>query len=534
MIQQDSRFNANRAWVPLVSVIVCGFLFALSANRAFSQTDSNNQLTIKRPKSIDDATWQRLVSGHEKEKQTFVDLLRSLDSSRVDYTKDSIQDVIRKQEAVRRLLSEFRSETVRDMAKVDLVLNYVFMRNETSPRLKGRVINVGPDESITSLNEALNQAQLGDCIRLGKGVFEMGDNRGLRRAADVPTDIAIIGEGRDATEIKMGRSGQIANAIRWRISNATIDCGDNEVVYLRSGGSFEFRNCKIYNYNSGAGGSNAIGGSNSALVVEDSEMEGDSGRSSGRGGGDAFDLRGSSLLYVRKAHFEENDEVIRATFPCVFDRCTAKGTGRNSNQLSPYSSGTVLLKENQIPLRQGNNVIEFKYDVDAPSFVDLALGKREKLDARSEQIVNTLQLKRHPAYWIGLMRHSDPEVRALAGEHIEKILPVEVKAPKTEVAVANEEIKLALEQLDDSKFEVRKAAAKRLEQFGSLARAALEKAAKSGTVEQRKAAKRIVAQLNMDPDLAVDMECGRLLNWYEHHRSKLKWNKSVGKYELAN
>lgn len=533
MNQYDFRKRITYlAWVSFASMIVSGIFSVLNPSQALSQTVSKNILTIQRPESIDDATWQRLVSGFENEKQGFVYLLRSLDSNRIDYTKDSMLEVIQKQDAIRRLLSGFQTKTVRDMVQFDLVLNYVFMRNETSPRLTGRVIDVGQTEKVKSLGEALAQAKAGDCIRLGKGVFEIGDNRKFRRATDVPTDIAIIGQGRDATEIKMGRSGEIGTAVRWRISNATIDCGDSEVIYLRSGGSFEFLNCKIFNYNSGAGGSNAIGGSNVALVVENTEMEGDTGRSSGSGGGDAFDLRGPNLLYVRKVHFVENSEVIRATFPCIFDRSTAKGTNRNGNRIYPYSGGTVLLKDNQVPIHQANNVSEFKYSVDDPKFVNFAIGNREKLDARSALIVKALQLKRHPAYWIGLLRHTDVEIRTLAAEHVETILPVKVKTLKSEAVVSNEEIELAIKQLDDSEYEVRNAAAKRLERFGKSALRSLEEAAKSGGVEQRKTAKQIIEQLSVDPNLAADIECGRLLNWYEKNRAKLNWNDAAGKYQL--
>ncbi len=71
----------------------------------------------------------------------------------------------------------------------------------------------------------------------------------------------------------------------------------------------------------------------------------------------------------------------------------------------------------------------------------------------------------------------------MAGEHVEAILPVKVKTLKPEAVVPNEEIELAIKQLDDSEFEVRNTAAKRLEQFGKLALGALEEAAKSGSVE---------------------------------------------------
>jgi hypothetical protein len=204
----------NRVWGSLVSMMMGGVLSSLAPTHALSQTTPNDELTIERPESIDHATWQRLVSGFKKEKQEFVDALQSIDSNRIDYTKDSMTEVIQKQEKLRRLLNKHQVETVRDMARTDLMINYVFMRNETSPRLTGRVIEVGPEEDTTSLDEAIKKARKGDCIRLGKGVFELNDRRRQRQWNKVPTDIAIIGQDRDATEIKMGRGTEIQEAVR--------------------------------------------------------------------------------------------------------------------------------------------------------------------------------------------------------------------------------------------------------------------------------------------------------------------------------
>ena len=510
-------------------LILSGLLVFLS-NENFAQTNSEDSLTISRPDSIDEATWERLRTDFEKEKQGFVEVLRLLDANRIDYTRDSMNEVIEKQTALRRPLGEFQSRIIREMAQVDLMLNYVFMRNETSPRLTGDIIDVGPEEKIKTLSQALAQVKSGDCIRLGNGEFAFGDSGLFPRQAEVPSDIAIVGSGRGETEMKFGRSSQIESAVRWRISNVSINCGDNEVAYLRSGGSIEFRNCLIFNYNSGAGGSNAIGGSNVAIVVENSEMEGDTGRSSGRGGGDAFDLRGPNLLYARKVHFVENDEIIRASFPSVFDRCISKTTGRNQNRLSLYSNGT-LLRDNQL-VPHGSSGSEFQHDVDDLPFVNLVLGNREKLDARSEQIVETLQLKRHPAYWIGLLRHSNSEIRELAANHVEEILPVTVKRsePKTDLPV--EEVDLAIEQLDDANFGVRQKAMDRLEQMGNQAQAAIGEVAKSGSMEQRMRAKQLLKKLSIDSNLANDIECGRLLNWYVENRDKLIWNESAAKYQI--
>jgi len=507
--------------------ILSGLLVLLSS-QTFAQMSSNDALKIARPDSIDDATWKRLLTDFENEKQEFVELLRLLDENRVDYTKDSMLEVMGKQKVLRRKLSDFRENVVSEMAQVYLMSNYVFMRNETSPRLTGHIIDVGQEEKITTLSEALALAKSGDCIRLGKGIFAIGDrNRLFPRGGHVPTDIAIIGKGRDETELKFGRRGEIETAVRWRISNVSINCGDSEVAYLRSGGSIEFCDCLISNYNSGAGGSNAIGGSDVTIVVENSEMEGDSGRSSGRGGGNAFDLRGPNFLYAREVDFVANSEIIRANFPCVFDRCTTEAAGRDINILS----GDALIRDSQIPRRGAG--LEFQHEADDLKFVNLALGNRDKLDARSEKIVKTLQLKRHPTYWIGLLRHSNKQIRTLATKHVEAILPVTVERSAPKKAIPEEEVKQAINQLDDDDFAVREKGMARLEQMGDLAQSAIEEVAQSGSKEQRARAKQLLKKLSIDPRLADDIECGRLLNWYEQNRAKLIWNDTAASYQFA-
>ena len=216
-------------------VAILSGLLILFSNQALAQESSNDVLTIDRPDSIDDATWQRLLTEFENEKQGFVELLRLLDVNRIDYTKDSMLEVMAKQKEMRLTLGDFQEKTISEMAQVNLMHNYVFMRNETSPRLTGNVIDVGQEEKIRTLGQALALAKSGDCIRLGKGTFPIGDrNQVFPRGGTVPTDIAIIGKGRGETELKLGRRGQIETAVRWRISNVSINCGDNEVAYLRS------------------------------------------------------------------------------------------------------------------------------------------------------------------------------------------------------------------------------------------------------------------------------------------------------------
>ena len=144
-------------------------------------------------------------------------------------------------------------------------------------------------------------------------------------------------------------------------------------------------------------------------------------------------------------------------------------------------------------------------------------------------------MKRHPAYWIGLLRHSDKQIRAVASKHVEKILPVTVKrpAPKKAVPEEEEEVRQAINQLDDDEFAVREKAMARLEQMGDLARSAIEEVTESGSAEQRMRAKQLLKKLSINPRMADDIECGRLLNWYEKNRAELKWNDTAARYQFA-
>jgi len=37
----------------------------------------------------------------------------------------------------------------------------------------------------------------------------------------------------------------------------------------------------------------------------------------------------------------------------------------------------------------------------------------------------------------------------------------------------------------------------------------------------------------LDSNLAADIECGRLLNWFDENEAKLSWNDAAGKYQLG-
>ena len=121
----------------------------------------------------------------------------------------------------------------------------------------------------------------------------------------------------------------------------------------------------------------------------------------------------------------------------------------------------------------------------------------------------------------------------LATKHVEEILPVNVERSAPIKTGREEEVKQAIKQLDDEDFAVREKGMARLEQMGHLAQSVIEEVAESGSAEQRMRAKQLLKKLSINPRMADDIECGRLLNWYDKNRAKLKWNESAARYQFA-
>lgn len=514
----------------LLQVAIAVFAFFLMPHQStFALPQDNAKLEITRPEGIDDVTWNAMVTGFEKQKADFANVLQQLHLNRIDYPRERMQTVIEKQEVISRLLNSFRERTVRELAETNMMTNYVFVRNETSPRLTGNTIRVGPQRKIKTIAAAIAMAKQGDTICVDSGSYDFFEARNFRNG--LPSDIAIVGVGLSSTTIKLSRSGTLDKALRWRFSGLKIDCGDNEIVYLREGGSVEFLQCLICGYNSGAGGSNAIGGSDTIMLVQDSIFEGDSGRSSGGSGGSAFDLRGQNFLYVRNTKFESNSEILRASFPCVFDQCKAvEGAGRwgGKNQLSVYSKGAVMVRNNELA-DDRNSFVEFKYCVDQPEFCDLVLGKSKTLDPRSDGIVDLLKLKTHPRYWIGMLRSPDPNIQKLSVQQIESLLPIKVNLVG-ERESNDEVIAKLVKQLDSQKFQDREAASKELLEIGKAAKPELERVLADGSIEQKQAANKLLEFIGISREQLMDVECGRLLNWLDKNEKNLNWDKEAEAY----
>ncbi|HRX87703.1 MAG TPA: hypothetical protein P5572_21970, partial [Phycisphaerae bacterium] len=408
--------------------------------------------------------------------QTSTDSLQQiLVNNRVDFGSDSLTDIMVKRAAIVAALQEYQEAVIHHFVDPQLFsADYVQYLNATAPRLTGRVIEVGPNKEYTSLALARNAIKPGDTIRLTAGTFALGPNRG--RDATRWADIAIIGAGPELTTL----TGQVESALRLRLQNLRLQCDDDEFVDLRNGGSLHLRDCVISGYNSGAGGSNAVYGSGCIMLVERCTFEGRSGRVADRHNGDALDLRGFCFLYVRQSQFVDNQEIIRATFPCVFDACTSRTTeDRRSHGIMPYPTGFVLLRDNQATLSSTQRTGQFVPATDDLEFLRLVLGAPSHAGKVAQNMSERLALYRNLPYWIGLLRHENADVRSAAADQIKKL--------------TGQVVDLAADNQPDHD-----------------------------------------AAASLNPPLAAEASATRMMQWYDAHRDTLVWDEAAGAYRTSD
>ncbi len=401
-----------------------------------------------------------------------------LRQNRVDPARDGMLDILTKKQNVRQAVSDASTAVVTSAFDLSAVMRHVVtLRNDTHPRLSGRVIHVGPDQVIQTLRGALLAAAPGDLILLDEGEYELGmERRGPYR--DVPQDVAIVGLGPERTTL-LGTT--VGSAPRTLLEGLRIECRNSPITDFRSNGAFMLRNCRITGYNSGAGGSNALSASGgSILFIERCIFDGWPGRSTDGGrlssGGVAFDLRGDFALFVRHSQFLDNFGIVHATGPVVFDGCINLNREGRSQGISPHPVGLTLVRENRVEIHNPNSaaVREFTIATDDPPFVEFVAGRAAAPSAEARDLAAALQLERSLPYWIGLIRHEDASVRAIAVERVRALAGV---------TVADAEPNAPNESLRD---------------LGAIFRA--------------------------------EVEAGRLLNWWDSVRARLKWDDAAGVY----
>ena len=246
--------------------------------------------------------------------------------------------------------------------------------------------------------------------------------------------------------------------------------------------------------------------------------------------------------YIRTTRFIDNhDLMIPSNAALVLDRCRFE---KRNMQFEPhiFLGEHAFLRANSgiNPFGQQPKVLAF--DSDDAEFIAAVRGENRKLDQRSQHLIETLKLDRHPFYWIGLLRHRDDKIRRLAAERVQKLLgqevqiPDEPKADKPDAdAPAAAELAAAIRQLDSDDFHTRDQAAQKLRKLGEAAVAALREVEQSGSIEQRVTARTLLSEISRPPPLppvplAWDIQFGRLARWYEAERAKLTWDETQQRY----
>jgi hypothetical protein len=244
------------------------------------------------------------------------------------------------------------------------------------------------------------------------------------------------------------------------------------------------RDCEVVNYNSGAGGSNALGDNAGVVLLEGCLFDGSGGRASRRPEdmGNAMDLRADAWLYARECQFVNNEDIVRATIPTVFDRCTALNTRGPLYGVISYPEGHIFLRESDSLVSNavrasGPPPRAFSTATDDRAFVDYLLDPSKPIDDDSKQLASALQLTHRLPYWIGLIRDSDAQVRDLAKERLAALADIQVSLPA------------------DGPKE-----GETLADLGAM--------------------------------FNIEQEYARLMNWFDVNRARLRWDEAGSRYRL--
>ncbi len=274
----------------------------------------------------------------------------------------------------------------------------------TSPRLRGAVIHPQPGTFTSAITAP------GSVVLLDEGAYVFRHVRG-----PLLHDVAIVGLSPAKTTLSL----TLNSAIRVRLQNLTIDCKDNPFIDFRGGGSVSLKNCVIVNYNSGAGGSEAIEGSDTVLMIENCTIDGAGGRQHGRSLGNAFDLRGTNQVFARNSTFLNNSEICRSN--CItFDGCSIGG----SSPLRPYFETGIRYIRNSptiaAPVATPDGPA-FDLAMDDDAFVEIARNHDAGSDSITRRLLDIFNPSDDPRYWLGMLRSVKPEIRAIATAELKRL-----------------------------------------------------------------------------------------------------------------
>lgn len=361
------------------------------------------------------------------------------------------------------------------------LVDYSWFLDVCGPRLDGRVFYAEALAGANDLSHVIGIAGPKSTVVLLPGTHRLGE---YGREATLPPDIWLVGCGAEVTTAHI----HLAGGSRVRISNLSIDCQDDEFIDARRGELLlQMDGCRVYGYNSGAGGSNAIFAAGSAMLIEGCTFDGQPGRQAqSTSRGDAFDLRGNDRVYLRRTTFIENQEISRNA-GLVLDHCEVRGA--NPTDISFGSQLPSFNVESSLDVRTWGD--QFRTDVAQP--IDdvtglTAFASTGSLRAWSgipEFLLRDLRLDGR--LWRRLLTHPSAEVSALAARQCSVSL-----APAESLTLAQ-----AITQLDQSPIPANVAVA--ILQGPDEAAPALEALTGSPRVQANAAALR--ALLNSQPSL---------------------------------
>ena len=310
--------------------------------------------------------------------------------------------------------------------------------SECQPRLDGRVAYAEPGNGRNSLDEVLARMGPGATIVLLPGRHDLHPQRTNRAGI---TDVWLVGSGADTTVLAM----EVEGAVRLRIDNVAIDCQNTPAIDLRESGSVMLRGCKFYNYNSGAGGSEAIYAQSSVLLIESCEFEGKSGRAGPSRRGNALDLRVDCCAFIRGTHFVDNEEIVRDLNGAI-DGCVvaSSGKGQGDSRFWAAQRGPVFERgtDYQVPLESpppaSKPFVEALDDLGPLQRLAAGEGLKAWTDPVARAEARKIRIDKDPELWVRLLMSSSPEVRAIASG--------QVKLPELSLPIPLDQALMGLDQ----------------------------------------------------------------------------------------
>jgi len=460
------------------------------------------------------AARKRIRSGYPGARAAFARYLCSLAKKQSDLIADSPFAI--QQEYARMLKEDNRYDT--EVAKSlgqSAARNPAYYRHATYPRLSGRVLRVGPEETFSTFKAAVAVAKSGDVILLAAGQYTsvrpMDADRKLRL-----TDVAIVGAGPGKTTLFADELG----GVRLLLANLHVAGVERREGVLRlDGGSMALRNCRI----STPKGSYAFIGlyEHSVLLAESCVFE----RPVDDDHSCAFEGGLLSSVQARNCKFIGFERLARYQ-TLTLDKCRMQKKGK---QPVIDGGGTAFVRGGNVQIADCRRV-PLTITTEDPDFIAHLTGARKSAPAAS--LALRIAAHRNLGYWLGMLQHPAAEYRKLAASRISRLTGQSI--PHHEPAALDAAaLQRAVGQLDAPSARRRASAVETLLRVGEPARARLAALLLNGRLGQQLQARRVLMRLDAAKMIRFSKAAGSVRRWLEAHRGKLLWDQKAGRYLVA-